>query len=169
MRAPLTCAAPGHVPVCADPSMRYNTSLEDWFCLRAVSRRRDEYAHRERQGRSDNLNAYEQLEAIRDRLEENGANEKSIELVEKFLKRAESERYSATAVPQIMMLRHLIKQREALDNFEVYNDIQELMGEIEGRRASRDEDAAPAAYEEEHRPRPKSYYKAQREKERDNH
>jgi hypothetical protein len=31
-----------------------------------------------------------------------------------------------------------------------------------------DEDAAPAAYEEEHRPKPKSYYKAQREKERDN-
>ena len=41
------------------------------------------------------MNAYEQLEAIRDRLEENGANEKSIEMVEKFLKRAESERYSA--------------------------------------------------------------------------
>jgi hypothetical protein len=102
------------------------------------------------------LNAYEQLEAIRDRLEENGANEKSVEMVEKFLKRAESERYSATSVPEIMMLRHLIKQREA------------LMGEIEGRRASRDEDAAPAAYEEEHRPKPKSYYKAQREKERDN-
>ena len=115
------------------------------------------------------MNAYEQLEAIRDRLEENGANEKSVELVEKFLKRAESERYSATSVAQIMMLRHLLKQREALDNFEVYNDLQELMGEIEGRRASRDEDAAPAAYEEEHRPRPKSYYKAQREKERDNH
>jgi hypothetical protein len=120
-------------------------------------------------GRTDELNAYEQLEAIRDRLEENGANEKSIDLVEKFLKRAESERYSATAVPEIMMLRHLIKQREALDNFEVYNDLQELMGEVEGRRASRDEDAAPAAYEEEHRPKPKSYYKAQREKERDNH
>ena len=114
------------------------------------------------------MNAYEQLEAIRDRLEENGANERSIELVEKFLTRAESERYSATSVPQVMMIRHLLKQREALDNFAIYNDLQELMGEIEGRRARPDEDAAPAAYEEEHRPKPKSYYKAQREKEREN-
>lgn len=112
------------------------------------------------------MNAYEQLEAIRDRLEENGANERSIELVEKFIKRAESERYSATAVPQVMMLRHLLKQREALDNFEIYNDLQEVMGEIEGRRARPDEDSAPAAYEEEHRPKPKSFYKAQRDKER---
>ena len=153
--------------------MRYNLQLGDWFHVRTcrddlASIRAQEAHGSPWQGRSDELNAYEQLEAIRDRLEENGANEKSIELVEKFLKRAESERYSATSVPQIMMLRHLIKQREALDNFEVYNDLQELMGEIEGRRASRDEDAAPAAYEEEHRPKPKSYYKAQREKERDN-
>jgi hypothetical protein len=149
--------------------MRYNHPLGDWL-HRAPYRdgaNEDARGCNARQGRSDDLNAYEQLEAIRDQLEENGANERSIELVEKFLKRAESERYSATSVPQIMMLRHLLKQREALDNFEIYNDLQELMGEIEGRRASRDEDAAPAAYEEEHRPRPKSYYKAQREKERD--
>ena len=43
------------------------------------------------------MNAYEQLEAIHDRLEENGANEKSVELVEKFLKRAESERCALNA------------------------------------------------------------------------
>ncbi len=107
------------------------------------------------------MNAYEQLEAIRDQLEQNGAHEDSISLVEKFLARAESERNSATAITQIMMVRHLLRQREALDSDAVYNDLQELITGIETRRsAPRDEDAAPAAYEEERGPRPKSYYKA---------
>ncbi len=109
------------------------------------------------------MNAYEQLEAIRDRLEQNGASEDSVAMVEKFLKRAESERASQVAVPQVMMLRHLLRQREALDNYTIYNDLQEVMSDFEERRA-RDDDVRPA-YEEEHRPRPHSYYKAQRERE----
>jgi hypothetical protein len=109
------------------------------------------------------VNAYEQLIAIRDQLEHNGASEDSIELVEKFIKRAESERESSTSVPQIMMVRHLLRQREALDNDAIYNDLQELITGIESRRAARDEDAVRPAYEEEHKPRPKSYYKALRQ------
>ena len=109
------------------------------------------------------MNAYEQLEAIRDRLEQNGANEDSITMVEKFLKRAESERMSQVAVPQVMMLRHLLRQREALDNYAIYNDLQEIMSDFDERRA-RDDDVRPA-YEDEHRPKPHSYYKTLREKE----
>jgi hypothetical protein len=109
------------------------------------------------------VNAYEQLEAIRDRLEQNGANEDSITMVEKFLTRAESERMSQVAVPQVMMLRHLLRQREALDNYAIYNDLQEIMSDYDERRA-RDDDVRPA-YEDEHRPKPHSYYKTLREKE----
>ncbi|HLY29488.1 MAG TPA: hypothetical protein VKQ36_00540 [Ktedonobacterales bacterium] len=114
------------------------------------------------------MNAYEQLEAIHDQLEQNGASEESIALVERFLKRAESERDSATAVPQIMMVRHLLRQREALDNDAIYNDLQELITGIESRRAVRDDDAVRPAYEEEHRPRPKSYYKSLRQQQEKN-
>ena len=109
------------------------------------------------------MNAYEQLTTIRDQLELNGASEDSIELVEKFLRRAESERESQTSVPQVMMLRHLLRQREALDNYAVYNDLQELMEGIESRRVS-DDDVRPAYEDTERRPRPHSYYKALKEK-----
>lgn len=106
------------------------------------------------------MNAYEQLVAIRERLELNGANEKSVALVEKFIARAEPERDSDMSVTQVMMIRHLLRQREALDTHAIYDDLQELMSEIEARRTARNEDTARNAWEEEKQPRPKSYYKS---------
>ena len=85
-------------------------------------------------------------------------------MVEKFLHRAESERESQTSVPQVMMLRHLLRQREALDNYAIYNDLQGADG---GRRESRrvsDDEVRPAYEDTERRPRPHSYYKALKEK-----
>lgn len=107
------------------------------------------------------MNAYEQLCGIKERLELNGASEDSVILVEKFIKRAEPERNSAQSVPQALMLRHLLRQREALDNMAIYNDLQELISEIEARR-TRDDDVRPAY--EESRPKPKSYYKSLKDK-----
>lgn len=109
------------------------------------------------------MNAYEQLLAIRDRLEQNGASEDSVELVEKFLKRAESERESNTSVPQVMMIRHLLKQREALDSDAIYNDLQELMDTFDSRRISEDE-VRPAYEDGDRRPRPHSYYRSLKDK-----
>lgn len=109
------------------------------------------------------MNAYEQLAAIRDRLEQNGASEDSIELVEKFMKRAESERESATSVPQVMMIRHLLKQREALDSDAIYNDLQELMDTFDSRRVSED-DVRPAYEDNDRRPKPHSYYRSMKDK-----
>ncbi|HEY7985260.1 MAG TPA: hypothetical protein VID73_13870 [Ktedonobacterales bacterium] len=106
------------------------------------------------------MNVYEQLVAIRDQLEQNGANEDSITLVEKFVQRAQSERDSATNVAQIQMVRHLLKQKEALDNDAIYNDLQELMDSYTTRRISEDE--VRPAYEEDNRPKPHSYYKQQK-------
>ena len=110
------------------------------------------------------MNAYEQLVAIRDRLELNGASEDSVALVEKFIARAEPERESDMSVTQVMMIRHLLRQREALDSHAIYDDLQELMSEIEARRNARNDDAVRPAWEEEKQPRPKSYYKAQKSK-----
>jgi hypothetical protein len=107
------------------------------------------------------VNAYEQLVAIRDQLELNGAHEDSVALVEKFIKRAESERESNTSVAQVMMLRHLLRQPEALDSDAIFNDLQELMDQYESRRIS-DDDVRPAYEDNERRPRPHSYYRSLR-------
>jgi hypothetical protein len=111
------------------------------------------------------MNAYEQLLAIRDRLELNGASEDSIDMIDKFLERVTSERNSDTNVPMAMMLKHLLRQREALDNDAIYNDLQEL---VDGTtRPPRDPDAAPYAWEEEHRPKPHSFYKQQKQQQKE--
>ena len=114
------------------------------------------------------MNAYEQLMAIRERLEQNGANEASIEMIDTYLAKAEPERDSETSVPMAMMLKHLLRQREALDNDAIYNDLQEVADDGRGGRpAERDPDAAPYAWEEERRPRPHSYYRQQKLKDRE--
>lgn len=110
------------------------------------------------------MNAYEQLVAIKGQLELNGASEDSITLVEKFIKRAEFERESRTSVPQVMMVRHLLRQKEALDDDAIYNDLQELMTGFESRRIAED-DVRPAYEDNDHRPKPHSYYRALRAQE----
>ena len=107
------------------------------------------------------MNVYEQLLTIRDRLEQNGAHEDSITLVEKFIQRSESERDSTTSVAQVAMLRHLLRQKEALDSDAIYNDLQELMDQFDARRAS--DDAVRPAYEDDERhPKSHKFYKQQR-------
>lgn len=115
------------------------------------------------------MNAYEQLLVIRDKLEHNGASEDSIDLVDKFLERSSAERQSDTNVPMVMMVRHLLRQREANDNYAIYNDLQELLeaaqpgsGTASISRRNEEEDDAPYAYEEERKPRPHSFYKQQK-------
>ena len=107
------------------------------------------------------MNAYEQLLAIRDRLELNGASEDSVDMIDKYLDRVESERDSTTSVPMAMMLKHLLRQREALDNDAIYNDLQEVSDGDRPPRRERDPEAAPFAWEEEKKPKPHSFYKQQ--------
>src|SRR5260370_11658392 len=93
-------------------------------------------------------------------MEQNGASEVSIVLVEKFIQRAQPERDSQTSVAQIQMVRHLLKQKEALDNDGIYNDLQELMDGYTARKVS--EDDVPPPYEDTDRPpKPHSSYKQQ--------
>jgi hypothetical protein len=111
------------------------------------------------------MNLYEQLLVVRDRLENIGAHDDSMDLVEKLLQRAEAAKHDKTNISQVQVLRHMLRMREASDNYNIYNDLQELISERDETEIMAQEDAAPAAYEDQnHRPKSKSYYKAQKEK-----
>ncbi|HCI80779.1 MAG TPA: hypothetical protein DHW02_13930 [Ktedonobacter sp.] len=109
------------------------------------------------------MNLYEQLLTIQDRLENIGAHDDSMDLVAMLLRRAEPARGDKTNTTQIQVLRHMLRMREVIDNYNIYNDLQELLSERDEIEIASHEDAAPAAYEDtERRPKPKSYYKAQK-------
>jgi hypothetical protein len=113
------------------------------------------------------MNLYEQLFVVRERLEGIGAHDDSMDLVEKLLKRAEPAKGDKTNMSQVQVLRHMLRMNEALDNYNVYNDLQELISERDEVEIREREDSAPAAYlDTERRPKPKSFYKAKKEKEK---
>jgi hypothetical protein len=113
------------------------------------------------------MNLYEQLQVIQDRLNSIGAHDDSIALVEKLLKRAEPTRHDKTAVTQIQVLRHMLRMPDVIDNYNIYNDLQVLIGERSEVELLAREEAAPPAYEEaSRRPRPRSFYKARKSREK---
>jgi len=113
------------------------------------------------------MNLYEQLIVVRERLEGIGAHDDSMDLVETLLKRAEPAKTDKTNITQVQVLRHMLRMREVSDNYNIYNDLQELLSERDEFEASAREDAAPAAYvDTERHPKPKSFYKAKKEREK---
>jgi hypothetical protein len=113
------------------------------------------------------MNLYEQLIVVRERLEGIGAHDDSMDLVETLLKRAEPAKTDKTNINQVQVLRHMLRMREVSDNYNIYNDLQELLSERDEFEVSAREDAAPAAYvDSERHPKPKSFYKAKKEREK---
>ena len=113
------------------------------------------------------MNLYEQLVVVRERFEGIGAHDDSIDLVDKLLKRAEPSRGDRTSISQIQVLRHMIRMRDVIDNYNIYNDIQELLSERDETEVTAHEDSAPAAYvDTERHPKPKSFYKARKDKDK---
>ncbi len=113
------------------------------------------------------MNLYEQLLVVHERLEGIGAHDDSMDLVEKLLKRAEPAKNDKTSTSQVVVLRHMLRMNEVADNYNIYNDLQELISERDEAEVSAHEDAAPAAYvDTERHPRPKSFYKAKKEKDK---
>ena len=113
------------------------------------------------------MNLYEQLIVVRERLEGIGAHDDSMDLVETLLKRAEPAKTDKTNITQMQVLRHMLRMREVSDNYNIYNDLQELLSERDEFEVSAHKDAAPAAYvETERHPKPKSFYKAKKEREK---
>src|SRR6266705_620326 len=114
------------------------------------------------------MNLYQQLLVVRERLEGIGAHDDSIELVDKLLQRTMMAKDDKTNITQVNVLRHMLRMREASDNYNIYNDLQELLSERDELEISAREDAAPEAYvDTERHPKPKSYYKAKREREKE--
>jgi hypothetical protein len=109
------------------------------------------------------MNAYEQLGVIRERLEQQGAHEDTIAMIDRLIARAASERESHMSVTQVAMVRHMLRQREAIDNTSIYDDLQDLIHEIERAPA----EARPAWEDTERRPKPRSYYRQIKEKAKD--
>jgi len=113
------------------------------------------------------MNLYEQLLVVRERLEGIGAHDDSMDLVDKLLKRAEPARDDKTNISQVQVLRHMLRMREASDNYNIYNDLQELLSERDELEVSAREDAAPEAYvDTERHPKPRSFYRARKEREK---
>jgi len=113
------------------------------------------------------MNLYEQLIVVRERLEGIGAHDDSMDLVEKLLQRAEPAKNDKTNISQVQVVRHMLRMREVSDNYNVYNDLQELLSERDEFEVSAHEDAAPAAYVDTDRhPKPKSFYKAKKERDK---
>lgn len=111
------------------------------------------------------MNLYEQLLVIRDRLEGIGAHDDSMDLVETLLKKAEPAKADRAGISQIQVLRRMLRMNEVYDNYNIYNDLQELVSEPGEADVAAHEDSAPAAYvDTERHPKPKSYYKAQKDK-----
>ena len=113
------------------------------------------------------MNFSEQRIVVRERLEGIGAHDDSMDLVETLLKRAEPAKTDKTNITQVQVLRHMLRMREVSDNYNIYNDLQELLSERDEFETSAREDAAPAAYvDTERHPKPKSFYKAKKEREK---
>ena len=113
------------------------------------------------------MNLYEQLLVVQESLAGIGAHDDSMDLVEMLLKRAEAAKHDKTNTSQIQVLRHMLRMNEVHDNYNIYNDLQELISERDESEVREREDAAPAAYvDTERRPKPKSFYKAKKEKEK---
>ena len=111
------------------------------------------------------MNLYQQLLVVRERLEGIGAHDDTMEMVEKLLRKTEAARDDKTNITQINVLRHMLKMREAIDNYNIYNDLQELISGRDETDVAAREDATLAAYvDTERHPKPKSYYKAQKDK-----
>ena len=113
------------------------------------------------------MNLYEQLLVVRERLEGIGAHDDTMDLVEMLLKRAEPAKFDNNSTSQVQVLRHMLRMNETHDNYNIYNDLQELISERGEVEIKDREDSAPAAYvDTERHPRPKSFYKAKKEREK---
>src|SRR5260221_4673054 len=114
------------------------------------------------------MNLYEQRLVVHERLEGIGAHDDSMDLVDKLLQKAEPARGDKTNISQVQVLRHILHMREVIDNYNIYNDLQELLSERDENEIAAHEDAAPAAYmDTERHPKPKSFYKAKAKKEKE--
>src|SRR5436305_10763066 len=104
------------------------------------------------------MNVYEQLQAMKNDLEEQGARAKTIRLLDSMIARAESQRDSGLSFSRLQVLRRVMQMPDALNDEDVRLDLIALEGDLEEAAAKRDE-AGPSAYEDDKKPKLKKHYK----------
>jgi hypothetical protein len=104
------------------------------------------------------MNIYEQLQALRGTLEDQGARAKTVRLLDTMVQRAESQRNSGLSFTRLQVLRRVMQTPEALNDEDIRLDLIALEGDLEEAAAARSQ-APPPAYEAERRPRLKKEYK----------
>lgn len=105
------------------------------------------------------------LQTIRGRLEEQGADQKTLSYVDVFIKRAQTPGIESASVPSLSQLvKMLIRNKGAQDTTAIYNDLAKLeetmnnsSAEYQARKAL--EDAKPL-------PKTKKYYQDLKEKQK---
>lgn len=111
------------------------------------------------------MNAYEQLQQIREDLEEREAGPETIRALERAILLAEPEMDNPLSISQSMMLRHLLKMPDAVNNHYVYMDLLALQGDIEDRRDAYRAEEADATVDKDKGPQHNhNYYRKQRDK-----
>ena len=103
------------------------------------------------------MNIYEQLQAMKEDLEERDAQRKSIEVINKMLKMAESQRDSGLNMSRLQVLRHVMLTPDVLNDEDVRLDFIGLEGDLEDAASHRPESGP--AYEADRAPKLKKYYK----------
>jgi len=103
------------------------------------------------------VNIYEQLRGLRDELAERDASFKTLAVLDKLSARAASERDSGMSVSRLQVLRHVMRTPEVLNDEDIRIELLGLEGDLEDAAQTRAD--APAAYEEDRKPKLKKYYK----------
>ena len=109
------------------------------------------------------MNVIDGLTTIKDRLSEQGANEKTLKYLDIFIERAKTPGASNAGSPSLIQLMTLLMRNKiAADNTIIYNDLARLEETLKNNAS----DAAARRAAEEARPIPKTkkYYKDLKEK-----
>lgn len=104
------------------------------------------------------MNIYEQLQALRGDLQQQGAKPETIKVVDDMIARAEDQRDSGLSFTRLQVLRRVIQLPAALNNEDVHLDLIALEGDLE-EAAARREVERPAYEPEDRRPKLKKFYK----------
>jgi hypothetical protein len=111
------------------------------------------------------MNVADGLKVVRERLEEQGANPKTLQYVDLFIKRASSAGAAGAAAQSLAQLvRMLMRTPGAVDNTVIYNDLARLEETMLG--ASAEYQARKAAEDAKPLPKTKKYYKDLKDKEK---
>jgi hypothetical protein len=109
------------------------------------------------------MNVVDGLKTIRERLDEQGANPKTLSYVDIFIKRAQTPGASAAAAASLTQLvKMLMRTPGANDNTIIYNDLARLEETL--TNAASDYMARKAAEDAKPVPKTKKYYKDLKEK-----